>query len=85
LREGDWKLIGQVTLPSRVELFNVVRDPAEKKNLAASHAEQASAMQRRIAGMAEGAVPPLLLRSVMGVSKRVRFGGTARGRGRRGF
>src|SRR5438046_3145943 len=29
LRKGDWKLIWQVTLPSKVELFDIGRDSAE--------------------------------------------------------
>lgn len=77
LRDGDWKLVWQVTLPPRVELFNLAQDPAEKENLAAIHPERVSAMQQRIVEMAEQAVPPLLLQSVMGVSKRILFGSVA--------
>jgi arylsulfatase A-like enzyme len=29
LRQGDWKLVWQATLPSRVELFNLAQDPSE--------------------------------------------------------
>ncbi|HEX2620492.1 MAG TPA: arylsulfatase, partial [Phototrophicaceae bacterium] len=34
IRQGDWKLVWQTTLPSRVELFNLAQDPAEENNRA---------------------------------------------------
>jgi arylsulfatase A-like enzyme len=77
LREGDWKLVWQITLPSKVELFNLAQDPEEKNDLAAAYPDRVADLQRRVTAQAQDAVPPLLLQSVMGVSKKVLFGSVA--------
>jgi arylsulfatase A-like enzyme len=77
LREGDWKLVWQVTLPSKVELFNLTQDPEEKSDLAATYPKKVAELQERIATHAQQAVPPLLLQSAMGASKKVLFGSVA--------
>jgi len=77
LRQGDWKLVWQVTLPSKVELFNLAQDPEEKNDLATANPDKVAALQKRIAEEAQQAVPPLLLQAVMGASKRVLFGSVA--------
>jgi arylsulfatase A-like enzyme len=74
LREGDWKLVWQITLPSKVELFNLAQDPEEKNDLAAANPDRVADLQRRVAAQARDAAPPLLLESVMGVSKKMLFG-----------
>jgi arylsulfatase A-like enzyme len=77
LREGDWKLVWQVTLPSKVELFNLTQDPEEKSDLAATYPKKVAELQERIATHAQQAVPPLLLQSAMGAPKKVLFGSVA--------
>jgi arylsulfatase A-like enzyme len=67
IREGDWKLVWQITLPSKVELFNLAQDPSESTNLADQHPQ-------RVAELAEKAVPPLFLQEAFGATKRVLFG-----------
>jgi len=65
IRVGDWKLLQHPTKkPNRkqvnaenrqsdIELFNVVDDPAEKKNLASEHPQRAHAMQARLKAIQE--------------------------------
>ena len=48
LRMGDWKLIWQATLPSKLELFNLRADPSEEDNLAERDPERVRAMQKRL-------------------------------------
>ena len=48
LRMGDWKLIWQATLPSKLELYNLRADPAEEDNLADRDPERVRAMQKRL-------------------------------------
>ena len=74
LRQGDWKLVWQATLPSKVELYDLAADPEEKVDLAAKHPDKVALLQRRVEALAAQATPPLLLQSAMGVSQRVLFG-----------
>jgi arylsulfatase B len=67
LRKGDWKLVWQATLPSRVELFNLAEDPAEKTNLADKNHQKVADLQQRIEALAREAVPPLILTEALGV------------------
>ena len=59
VRKGDWKLVWQATLPSKVELFNLAQDPAEKVNLADTNPQKVAELQQRIESLARKAVPPL--------------------------
>ncbi len=61
LRQGDWKLVWKVLLPSRVELYNLARDPSETTNLAAENPEKVAALEQRIQELARQAVKPLFL------------------------
>ena len=74
LRKGDWKLVWQATLPSRVELFNLAEDSAEKTNLADKHPQKVAELQQRIEALAREAVPPLILTEALGVVKPLLFG-----------
>jgi arylsulfatase A-like enzyme len=74
LRQGDWKLVWQATLPSRVELFDLAKDPGEKTNLAEQHPEKAAELQRRIEELSREAVPPLLLEAAYATTWKVLFG-----------
>jgi len=77
VRQGDWKLVWQATLPPQVELFNLAQDPAEKTNLADQHPQKVAALQQRIEALAREAVPPLILTEALGVVKSVLFGSVA--------
>lgn len=61
VRQGDWKLVWRTLLPSRVELFDLARDPSEKNNLAAEHPEKVDALQQRLNALAEESTKPLFL------------------------
>lgn len=74
LRQGDYKLIWFATLPSRVELFNVARDPEEKTNLADTNPQEVKALQQRIELLSRDATPPLILKEAFGAVKPVLFG-----------
>ena len=60
LRKGDWKLIWQTTLPSKVELFDIAHDPAEKTNLAEKNPQMVAELKQRIEVLSREAVPPLI-------------------------
>ena len=74
LREGDWKLVWQATLPSRLELFNLAQDPGETTDLAAQNPAKVAALQQRIEAQAPEAVPPLIFKDALGVVKPALFG-----------
>jgi arylsulfatase A-like enzyme len=74
VREGNWKLVWQATLPSRVELFDLAADPGETTNLADRNPEQVRKIQQRIEELARGGVPPLILAEALGTVKSVLFG-----------
>ena len=61
LRNGDWKLVWQATLPSRVELFNLGQDPGETTDVAGKYPQKVAELQQRIETLARDAVPPLFL------------------------
>lgn len=61
VRQGDWKLIWQTTLPSSVELYNLADDPYEKNNVAAAHPDKVAAMQASLETAARDSAKPLAL------------------------
>lgn len=73
-RLGEWKLVWQATLPSRVELFNLAHDPGETTDLASEHPEKVAELKQRIEDQAREAVPPLIFTEAMGTLKPVLFG-----------
>lgn len=77
LRRGDWKLVWKVTLPSRVELFNVAEDPSETVDLAAQQPQTVAELQQRIEELAREAAPALFLEEALGATKYVLFGSVA--------
>jgi arylsulfatase A-like enzyme len=77
VRRGPWKLIWQVTLPSRVELYNVVEDPSEKTNLAEANPGKVAELQQAAQAQARGAVAPLIMKEIGGAAKHVLFGSVA--------
>ena len=74
LREGDWKLVWQATLPSRIELYDLAKDPGETTNLSAEHPQKVTALKARIEALAREAVPPLILQEALGAVKPALFG-----------
>lgn len=77
LRDGDWKLVWQATLPSRVELYDLKADPGEQTNLAAAQPERVARMQARLQAQARDAVPPLAIKEALQAAKPVLFGAVA--------
>lgn len=77
LRQGDWKLIWQATLPSKVELFNLAEDPGESRNLADKEPQKVAALQQRIEVLARDAVVPLFVTEAFGAAKPILFGSVA--------
>jgi arylsulfatase A-like enzyme len=73
IRQGDWKLVWQTTLPSRVELFNLVQDPAEENNRANQNRRIVSQLKRQIEAMSQEAEFPLFLTEAFGAAKSVLF------------
>lgn len=74
VRQGNWKLVWQATLPSRVELFDLATDPSETTDLAAQQPEKVAELQRRIETLAREAVPPLIVADAFGTLKATLFG-----------
>lgn len=61
VRQGDWKLVWHAPLPSRIELFDIARDPSEKTNLAAQNADRVKELQARIEALAGGMTRSLFM------------------------
>jgi arylsulfatase A-like enzyme len=66
IRRGDWKLIVAGPLPQpvespkgKLELFNLVNDPREQRNLAKDEPEKLRELLARLNHYAEAAAPPL--------------------------
>jgi arylsulfatase B len=74
LRKGSWKLVWQATLPSRLELFDLEKDPGEKTNLADQNPQKVAELQQRIEALAREAVPPMILDEALGALKETLFG-----------
>jgi arylsulfatase B len=64
LREGDWKLVWQTVLPSKVELFDLASDPYEKNNVAAEHEDKVRTLEKKIDFYASGMSKSLLLQQL---------------------
>ena len=77
LRQGDWKLVWQTTLPSRVELFDLAQDPGEQHDVAAKHPEVVSRLKQRIEELSREAVAPLIMGEAFGAVKPALFGSVA--------
>jgi arylsulfatase A-like enzyme len=73
IRQGDWKLVWQVMLPSRVELFNLAQDPGEKTNLADQNRTMVSKLQQQVEALYQDAKFPLFIEEAVGAAKSVLF------------
>jgi arylsulfatase A-like enzyme len=74
---GDWKLVWSVTLPSKVELFNLAQDPYEKNDVAASNPQKVAELQQFIQDQAKTAMPPKLFKEAFGAVWHTLFGSVA--------
>ena len=61
VRQGNWKLVWRTTLPSSVELYNILQDPSEKNNVATEHPEIVTPLQKRAQELAAAGVKPLFM------------------------
>ena len=77
VRTGDWKLVWRTVLPSKVELFNLAQDPAEKTNLADQNPQKVTELQQWAEALARDAVEPLVLKEAMGAAWGVLTGSVA--------
>jgi arylsulfatase A-like enzyme len=77
VRQGDWKLVWQATLPSKAELFDIAHDRAESADVAAQHPDLVAQLKARIEALAKEAVPPLILAEAMPALKHQLFGNVA--------
>ena len=65
LRQGNWKLIWQATLPSKVELFDIAADSAETTNVAEKNSDVVATLKQRIEVLSREAVAPLIFGEAM--------------------
>jgi arylsulfatase A-like enzyme len=65
VRQGDWKLVWAILLPSKIELFNLADDPNEQTNLADKHPEKVKELQKRIEQLAKESTKPLFMETAM--------------------
>jgi arylsulfatase A-like enzyme len=77
VRKGDWKLVWHTTLPSKVELFDLRKDPAETTNLAEQNPQKVEELKRRAEELSRKAVEPLIFKEAFDVSWRGLFGSVA--------
>ena len=74
LRKGNWKLVWQATLPSKVELYDLAADPAEDSNLADANPAKGAELKGLIEAQARGSIPPLIFKEAVGAVKPALFG-----------
>lgn len=77
LRQGDWKLVWRVVLPSQVQLFNLAKDPSEQTNLADQQPERVSKLKQQIEQKSREAVAPLFLKEAGSAAKSIIFSSVA--------
>lgn len=77
LRQGDWKLVWRVVLPSQVQLFNLAKDPEEKNNLAEQQPERVAKLKQQIEQKSREAAIPLFLKEAGNAAKSVIFSSVA--------
>lgn len=77
LRQGDWKLVWRVVLPSEVQLFNLAKDPSEKTNLVDQQPEKVLQLKQQIEEMSRDAVSPLFIKEAAGAAQSIIFSSVA--------
>jgi len=61
VRQGSWKLVWKIMLPSSVELYNIPQDPSEKNNVAAQYPDIVTSLQKRAQALSAAGVKPLFM------------------------
>ena len=61
LSEENWKLLVSPSLPPKIELYDLARDPGETANLAAHHPILVDRLEKRIHQLAAESTPPQFL------------------------
>ena len=76
IREGNWKLIEYFdpARPSKYELFDLAKDPSEKKDLAADQPKRAREMQAKLATWRERTGARIPSRPLLATPKNLHFG-----------
>ncbi len=74
IAKDNWKLVWNVALPSRVELFDLSKDPYESTNLADAHPEIVAELKGLIQAEARTAAPSKFMKEVFGALWPVLFG-----------
>ena len=57
IRKGRWKLLKVSLMPGRTELYDIVADPGERENVAASHPDIVADLGARLLAYAEQQKP----------------------------
>ena len=57
IRKGNWKLVKIALLPGKTELFDLVKDPSEKNNVASQFPEIVNDLEARLVGYAKEMKP----------------------------
>ena len=63
VRQGNWKLIWRTSLPAALELYDIVKDPYEKTNVAEQNPAIVAQLQKRANELALTMAKPLLLQT----------------------
>lgn len=61
VRLGDMKLVWAASLPGKLELFDLAKDPGETTNIAETNPEMVAKLKQRILSLSEEMAPPLLV------------------------
>ncbi len=75
LRQGNWKLIWQASLPSRVELFDIAADSAQTTRRRGEEPEVVATLKQRVKALSREAEPPLISGEAMPALKAQLFSG----------
>ncbi len=68
VRDGKWKLVWQVLLPPKLELFDIEADPSEKTDLSASNPQKVAELQARVIELARTMAPPLFYAAALRIT-----------------
>ncbi|MFH7243365.1 MAG: hypothetical protein ACHWZW_11000 [Spirulina sp.] len=77
VHQGDWKLVCQITIPSKTKLFNIAQDPSEETNLADRNRRMVNKLKQRVEAASQEAGFPLVLTADLGTAKSALFSAVA--------
>jgi len=63
IRQGNWKLIKVFTFPNKTELYDLVKDPGEKTNLADKYPEIVKQLESKLVAYGNKQVPSLWMKA----------------------